>query len=138
MPIYEYQCTNCEHKMEALQKFSDDPLSNCPSCEQDKLKKLISAASFRLKGSGWYETDFKTGNKKQLAESDSADSSKAGKDGGDNSDSGKTAADATSKTKATESAAGNNKGGNKDSNKSTNKDSAKAKQSSGNSAVKRS
>ena len=67
MPIYEYQCESCEHKMEALQKISDDPLKDCPSCNQPSLKKLISAAGFRLKGGGWYETDFKTGNKKNLA-----------------------------------------------------------------------
>lgn len=75
MPIYEYQCTACEHKLEALQKFSDEPLLECPECDKPDLKKLISAASFRLKGGGWYETDFKTGNKKQLAETDSGKSS---------------------------------------------------------------
>ena len=75
MPIYEYQCTKCEHKMEALQKMSEKPLLDCPACGEPGLSKLISAASFRLKGSGWYETDFKTGNKKQLAESESAASS---------------------------------------------------------------
>ena len=63
MPIYEYQCQACDHKMEALQKMADDPLTRCPACEQDKLKKLISAAAFKLKGSGWYETDFKNNNK---------------------------------------------------------------------------
>lgn len=67
MPIYEYQCESCEHKMEALQKISDDPLKDCPSCNKPALKKIISAAGFRLKGSGWYETDFKTGSKKNLA-----------------------------------------------------------------------
>ena len=66
MPIYEYQCTKCEHKMEALQKMSEKPLLDCPACGKPGLSKLISAASFRLKGSGWYETDLKTGNKKQL------------------------------------------------------------------------
>ena len=75
MPIYEYQCTKCEHKMEALQKMSEKPLLDCPACGKPGLSKLISAASFRLKGSGWYETDFKTGNKKQLAESESTASS---------------------------------------------------------------
>jgi putative FmdB family regulatory protein len=75
MPIYEYQCTKCEHKIEALQKMSAKPLLDCPDCGKPGLSKLISAASFRLKGSGWYETDFKTGNKKQLAESESAASS---------------------------------------------------------------
>jgi putative FmdB family regulatory protein len=72
MPIYEYQCTDCEHKLEALQKISDQPLTECPECNAPKLEKLVSAASFRLKGSGWYETDFKTGDKKQLADSESS------------------------------------------------------------------
>lgn len=72
MPIYEYQCTKCEHQMEALQKMDEKPLRKCPACGKSGLTKLISAASFRLKGGGWYETDFKTGNKKQLAESESA------------------------------------------------------------------
>ncbi|MBL4573177.1 MAG: zinc ribbon domain-containing protein [Gammaproteobacteria bacterium] len=72
MPIYEYQCTKCEHKLEALQKMSDNALLDCPACGKPSLVKLISAVSFRLKGGGWYETDFKTGNKKQLAESESA------------------------------------------------------------------
>ena len=78
MPIYEYQCTECEHKLEALQKMSDKPLLVCPACGKRALSKLISAASFRLKGGGWYETDFKTGNKKQLAESESAAPSGSG------------------------------------------------------------
>lgn len=59
MPIYEYQCQDCYHQLEALQKMSADPLLQCPACDQDSLKKLISAAAFKLKGSGWYETDFK-------------------------------------------------------------------------------
>ena len=59
MPIYEYQCEHCEHKMEAIQKFSDDPLKKCPECKQEALRKLVSAAAFKLKGNGWYETDFK-------------------------------------------------------------------------------
>ncbi len=67
MPIYEYECEACGHKLEALQKISDDPLKDCPECGKPALKKLISAAGFRLKGGGWYETDFKTGNKKNLA-----------------------------------------------------------------------
>lgn len=67
MPIYEYRCTACEHEFEAIQKFSDEPLIECPSCSKDALKKKISAVAFRLKGGGWYETDFKSGNKKNLA-----------------------------------------------------------------------
>lgn len=62
MPIYEYQCKSCGHEMEAIQKLSDDPLKECPACGDLELTKLISAAGFRLKGGGWYETDFK-GNK---------------------------------------------------------------------------
>ena len=74
MPIYEYQCDACEHKFEKLQKISDDPLKDCPVCNEPKLNKLVSAAAFRLKGSGWYETDFKTGKKKNVSGSDSSSS----------------------------------------------------------------
>jgi putative FmdB family regulatory protein len=67
MPIYEYQCQSCGHELEALQKLSDQPLVTCPACSKDDLIKKISAAGFRLKGSGWYETDFKSGTKKNVA-----------------------------------------------------------------------
>ena len=67
MPIYEYQCEACDHKMEKLQKLSDEPLKVCPICDEPTLNKLVSAAAFRLKGDGWYETDFKTGKKKNVA-----------------------------------------------------------------------
>ena len=67
MPIYEYQCESCGHALEALQKLSDAHLVDCPACSKPTLKKQISAAGFRLKGGGWYETDFKSGNKKNLA-----------------------------------------------------------------------
>lgn len=67
MPIYEYQCTACQHELEALQKLSDAPLTQCPSCNTPTLIKKVSAAGFRLTGGGWYETDFKSGNKKNLA-----------------------------------------------------------------------
>ena len=80
MPIYEYQCEQCAQRLEALQKISDDPLQDCPECNQPALKKLVSAPSFRLKGGGWYETDFKTGDKKQLAESDSKEPKDSSKD----------------------------------------------------------
>lgn len=68
MPIYEYECRSCGHQLEAIQKMSDAALKTCPACAQDALKKRISAAGFRLSGSGWYETDFKTGSKKNLTE----------------------------------------------------------------------
>jgi putative FmdB family regulatory protein len=70
MPIYEYRCEACGHFLETLQKISDPPLTDCHKCGQPALKKLISASAFRLKGSGWYETDFKTGNKKNVMEAD--------------------------------------------------------------------
>ena len=66
MPIYEYQCDSCGNRIEALQKISDEPLKICSACGSTSLRKLVSAASFRLKGKGWYETDFKTGDKKSL------------------------------------------------------------------------
>lgn len=72
MPIYEYQCQACGHDMEAIQKMSDDALTDCPECGKPELKKLISAAGFQLKGSGWYETDFKGGSKQPKKESSSA------------------------------------------------------------------
>jgi putative FmdB family regulatory protein len=66
MPFYEYRCEACGHELEALQKLSDAPLSDCPACGSPSLKKLMSAAGFRLKGGGWYETDFKGGKQKNL------------------------------------------------------------------------
>lgn len=69
MPIYEYQCQSCGHLHEALQKVSDAPLLDCPACGAPQLRKKVSAAGFRLKGGGWYETDFKTGGKKNIAAS---------------------------------------------------------------------
>lgn len=69
MPIYEYRCQSCGHDLEKLQRLSDDHLKDCPSCGKPDLKRLISAAGFRLKGGGWYETDFKSGNKRNLADS---------------------------------------------------------------------
>ena len=69
MPIYEYQCKSCNHTLETIQKVSEEPLKDCPQCGQPELSKLVSAAGFRLKGGGWYETDFKSDKdkKKNLA-----------------------------------------------------------------------
>lgn len=72
MPIYEYACKACGHQLEAMQKMSDAPLRDCPACGKAELEKQISAAGFRLKGGGWYETDFKSGSKKNVAESSSS------------------------------------------------------------------
>jgi putative FmdB family regulatory protein len=66
MPIYEYRCDTCAHELEAMQKMSDPPLRDCPECGNPTLIKRVSAAGFRLKGGGWYETDFKGGRKKNI------------------------------------------------------------------------
>jgi putative FmdB family regulatory protein len=63
MPIYEYRCSSCGFEKEVLQKMSEPILSQCPSCGRSSFKKLVSAAGFQLKGSGWYATDFKGGSK---------------------------------------------------------------------------
>jgi len=63
MPIYEYRCSQCGHELEAMQKLSEAALTQCPSCRADTLVKLVSAAGFHLKGSGWYATDFRGGSK---------------------------------------------------------------------------
>jgi putative FmdB family regulatory protein len=93
MPIYEYACTKCDHTLDALQKMNEEPLVYCPSCGEAGLKKLISAPRFRLKGEGWYETDFKQDNQRNVLKSDSepakSDKAKAGAakgDGGTKSD----------------------------------------------------
>ena len=72
MPFYEYECPHCGYRDEVLQKISDKPLKKCPNCGKNGLKKLISAPVFRLKGSGWYETDFKSDkeNKRNLVGAD--------------------------------------------------------------------
>ena len=67
MPIYEYACKKCDHTLDALQKMADAPLVDCPSCGEPSLKKLLSAPRFRLKGQGWYETDFKKDNQRNIA-----------------------------------------------------------------------
>jgi putative FmdB family regulatory protein len=72
MPIYEYECQACGHRQEVIQKMSDDPLVDCPACQKPELKKLLSAPAFRLKGGGWYETDFKGGKQKNVVKEDKA------------------------------------------------------------------
>lgn len=66
MPIYEYACSKCGHHMEIIQKISDEPIKQCPNCKEETLNKLISRSGFRLKGSGWYETDFKGKDDKKM------------------------------------------------------------------------
>ena len=78
MPFYEYQCKNCGHTLEAMQKINDSPLKKCPHCGKSQLTRLMSAPVFRLKGGGWYETDFKgdSDNKKNLADRPEAEAAK--------------------------------------------------------------
>lgn len=87
MPIYEYVCESCGELTEALRKISDPPLETCPICGDAALRKKVSAVSFRLKGGGWYETDFKTGDKKKNLV---ADESKGGGAEDKPADAGKT------------------------------------------------
>jgi putative FmdB family regulatory protein len=82
MPIYEYDCSDCSHQFETMRKISDEPLTECPACGKDSLQKLISKVAFRLKGTGWYETDFK--DKPKEAKKESSDNS-----GSDNKSAGK-------------------------------------------------
>ena len=82
MPFYEYQCKSCGHELEAMQMVSDAPLKKCPDCGKSQLQRLMSAPVFRLKGGGWYETDFKgdKDNQRNLADRPEADASKESKD----------------------------------------------------------
>lgn len=100
MPIYEYACEACGHTLEKLQKMSDAPLTICPQCSEPRLQKQVSAAGFRLKGGGWYVTDFKDNNKKKAAgdEKKSADSKSEAK-GDKNQGSDKKGSDTKSETK---------------------------------------
>jgi len=96
MPIYEYRCGDCGHELDALQKLSDEPLKDCPECEQPALKRLMSAPAFRLKGGGWYETDFKSDKEKKRNLADTGDK------GGDKSASAANGDKKTEKTEKTE------------------------------------
>lgn len=88
MPIYEYLCGGCGYHLDALQKLSDAPLVDCPECAAPALKRQMSAPSFRLKGAGWYETDFKNDKRKNIAESDSTAEGKAGEKSDTKADAG--------------------------------------------------
>jgi putative FmdB family regulatory protein len=66
MPIYEYECTECKHNEEVIQKMDDDPLTECSKCKTETMERMVTSAAFRLRGNGWYETDFKTGKRKNL------------------------------------------------------------------------
>jgi len=98
MPIYEYRCQACGHEFEKLQKLSDPVITDCPSCGKAEVKKLISAAGFRLKGGGWYETDFKKSGKRNLA-GEAGEKSSASTNAG----SGESTKKSTSESKSTSS-----------------------------------
>ena len=111
MPIYEYECQQCGYHHEVLQKISDGLLTTCPSCNAEALRKLVSAAGFRLSGSGWYETDFKSGdNKKNLTQKDADKSKDSKKDNkkekkkGDNKSTSKSSSTANTTKKSSSNA----------------------------------
>jgi putative FmdB family regulatory protein len=108
MPFYEYQCKSCGHELEAMQKVSDAPLKKCPHCGKSQLTRLMSAPVFRLKGGGWYETDFKgdKDNQRNLADrpEDTPKDAKEG-DAKAKDEKGKEGKDAKSETKADASSA---------------------------------
>jgi putative FmdB family regulatory protein len=118
MPFYEYECSHCRYYAEVMQKITDQPLKKCPSCGKTTFKKLISAPVFRLKGSGWYETDFKSDkdNKRNLAGSDKEDAAS------------KSESKSASKTEAgaAAAAAGDSKGESKSDSKAETKAETKA------------
>ena len=82
MPIYEYRCSSCGHQQEFLQKVSDPPRTECPKCQKPALTKLLSAAGFQLKGSGWYVTDFRNSGAKPAAKSEGKGDAKGATDNG--------------------------------------------------------
>ncbi len=95
MPIYEYECADCGHQLEKLQRMSDDALTDCPECKSEGLRRLVSAAGFRLSGSGWYETDFKA--KKDQRQISSSDNKAASSDSSSKKPAAKTSSDSSSK-----------------------------------------
>jgi len=114
VPIYEYACRSCEHQFETIQKATEEPLSDCPACGESELRKLLSAPVFRLKGSGWYETDFKTGDKRNVTDSESRDNGDAGDNGKPEATAdaeGKTTSGSNRESKAESRSAGKSNGG---------------------------
>ena len=118
MPIYEYVCDQCSHHLEALQKISEEALVYCPECGEAALRKKVSAAAFRLKGTGLYETDFKDGGKEKdkkrepgKDQSDSSAEQKSGKEKSESSGDTKSDSKTDSKTQTpSDSKAGSSKG----------------------------
>ena len=127
MPIYEYQCQQCGHELERIQKMSDEPLKDCPACEKPELRRLISAAAFRLKGGGWYETDFKQGDKRNLADSGN-DAPKSSEDSGKSATS--TESGKSESAKSDSGSSGKTDAGSKSSSNKTSKPAKESKNSS--------
>ena len=96
MPIYEYRCQDCGHELEKIQRMSDAPLTDCPECGAPQLRRLVSAAAFRLKGAGWYETDFKQDGKRNLHDSHAAKSEGGDKASGEKASGDKASGDKSS------------------------------------------
>jgi putative FmdB family regulatory protein len=109
MPIYEYVCSRCGHKLEALQKLSEAALTTCPACRAESLVKQVSAAGFQLKGSGWYATDFRSSGQKPAAGGDAAKPAETTADSAKTDGAkppGDSPADTKSETKAASAAGG--------------------------------
>jgi putative FmdB family regulatory protein len=128
MPFYEYQCKNCGHELEAMQKVSDAPLKKCPHCGKSQLTRLMSAPVFRLKGGGWYETDFKDkDNQRNVADRPDESAKDKSGDAKASDDKGKEAkaADAKPDTTAKDSSGGKEKTSEKPAEKASGSGSAK-------------
>ena len=116
MPIYEYACASCDHHLEALQKISEDPLVFCPECGEESLRKMVSAAAFVLKGSGWYETDFKNSGKEKPKDAKASDGQPASKTSSDTKSSDSNSSESksvSSKSTADSTVTGSKSGGSK-------------------------
>lgn len=103
MPIYEYECSACGHRLEAFQSMSEAPLTECPVCNKTALQKLISAAGFQLKGTGWYVTDFRNKGKKPDSGSSNSGSSSSSSSGQTSQSSGSSDSGSSSSSTSTSS-----------------------------------
>ena len=103
MPIYEYQCNGCGSKHEFIQKFSESPKRKCPSCGKSRLRKLVSAAAFHLKGSGWYVTDFRDKDKPDAKDKSKSDDNSAASSESQDSKKSSDSSDSKESTKSTTS-----------------------------------
>ncbi len=101
MPIYAYKCQACGHQFDKIQRISDAALTDCPDCNQPELKKQITAAAFKLTGTGWYETDFKNNNKKDSDQAKSSDNTSSKTNTESKSDSGSKSSESKSDNKST-------------------------------------